>query len=475
MDLQLILFVLTIVFGFYMAFNIGANDVANAMGTSVGSGALTLKKAVIIAAILEFSGAFLIGSRVTQTLQTGIVHTAIFEHDALHFVYGMLGALLATGIWLQVASYFGWPVSTTHAIVGAILGFGIAAGGLKAILWKNVFFIATSWVLSPLFAGVLSYFIFSILQKTVLFSLKPIKATQKVVPIFVFFALFVLFLAVLFDGLKSLKFDVSWHITFGIAFCIGLVGYFLSKLLIRKKLQVLKTEVKEITHHPQSTQFLRKAMKHLQRVSLHSTGDLRKESKELFKQTKTLYQTTQKQLKTTSDQGKYNFVEKVFAMLQILSACFVAFAHGSNDVANAIGPVAAIVVYLKTNTLELSNVGVPIWVLAFGGVGIVIGLAVWGWRVIETVGKKITELTPTRGFCAEFSAAITILIATKLAMPVSTTQSLVGALLGVGLARGFSALNLKTIRDILVSWAITIPVSCILSMILFYLFIAFFP
>jgi phosphate/sulfate permease len=475
MDLHFLLFSLAIVFGFYMAFMIGANDVANAMGTSVGSKALTLKKAVFIAAILEFSGAFLVGSHVTETLQQGIVQSSLFQTDPLQFVYGMLAALLATGIWLQVASYFGWPVSTTHAIVGAIVGFGIAFGGIHAIFWKHVFYIATSWIISPIFSGILSYLIFSVLQKSILFTLRPIKATQKIAPIFIFFVLFVLFLAILFDGLKSLKLHINWEFSILIAALIGLSGFFISKPLIKKRIKHLEKKIPQAEQNPQSAMFLRKAVKHLQRVSIHAKGDLREETKEVLKKTKELYHATKGKTNIVTSPDQYSLVEKIFSYLQILSACFVAFAHGANDVANAVGPMAAVVVYLKTGTLEIAKIGVPLWILAFGGLGIVVGLSIWGWRVIETIGKKITELTPTRGFCAEFGAALTILIASKLGMPVSTTQTLVGSLLGVGLARGFSALNLKTIRDILISWIITIPISCILSILIFFLLRSFFP
>lgn len=336
---------LALILGFYMAWNIGANDVANAMGTSVGSKALTLKRAVFLAAILEFSGAFFVGSHVSETIQKGIVDPQIFQHDPMIFVFGMMGALLATGVLLQLASYWGLPVSTTHAIVGAVMGFGLVIGGVHAIHWRGLGWIAASWVFSPLLSGIISYALFNVIQRI---------------------------------------------------------------------------------SHPR---FQTAGSSHLSPPSN---------------------------------------IEKAFIPLQILSACLVAFAHGANDVANAIGPVAAIIHVLKTNTLT-SQSFVPAWLLALGGGGIVLGLATWGWRVIETIGEKITELTPTRGFAAEFGAATTILLASKLGLPISTTHALIGAVMGVGMARGVKTLNLQTIREIAVTWVVTIPFCAALSILAFYL------
>jgi PiT family inorganic phosphate transporter len=390
---------LVLILGFYMAWNIGANDVANAMGTSVGSKALTLRRAVLIAAILEFSGAYFVGSHVSETIQKGIIDPLIFQNDPLIFVLGMLGSLLATGVLLQFASYFGLPVSTTHAIVGAVIGFGLCIGGFSAVHWGALGWIVSSWIVSPLLSGIISFALFHLIQRQILFTSNPLYAAQKLAPYFVFLCF----------GLITLS--ISPASTYLIASTVGLTAALVSRTLIQR-LPILQLADGPTTQQPTA--------------------------------------------------------ENIFIPLQILSACLVAFAHGANDVANAIGPVAAVLGVLKTNTLATQST-VPSWLLALGGIGIVLGLATWGWRVIETVGKKITELTPSRGFAAEFGAAATILLASKLGLPISTTHALIGAVLGVGMARGIKALNLQTLKEIVVSWIVTIPLCALFSIISFYL------
>lgn len=467
MEIATVLETLALILGFYMAWNIGANDVANAMGTSVGSRALTLGKAVILAAILEFAGAFLVGSSVSETIQKGIIAPEIFQSKPEIFVLGMLGSLLATGLLLQIASYFALPISTTHAIVGAVIGFGAVAGGIDAVHWSEVGWIFLSWVLSPLLSGVISYFIFSLIQRKILFALNPIEATQKLTPIFVFLCLSVATLSFLYHGLAQIDFDLSFFSALTAASIIGIFGAALSSLAVRR----IPESAFQLSDgfNPYQAVSLEKALHHLQRVHLsnrsemygeqisHVLAEVRHLSEEFKKNTPFHHSTTQ-----------YCGVEKIFVYLQILSACLVAFAHGTNDVANAIGPVAAILGVLKTQTIHTHSV-IPTWLLALGGAGIVIGLATWGWRVIETIGKKITELTPTRGFSAEFGAAATILFASKLGLPISTTHALVGAVFGVGMARGLKALNLQMIKDIVLSWIVTIPLCAIFSIFIFYL------
>lgn len=395
--------IVTLLLGFYMAWNIGANDVANAMGTSVGSKALTLKRAVVLAAILEFSGAFLAGGSVSETIQRGIVEPSVFQSDPHLFILGMMGSLFATGALLQLASYFGLPVSTTHAIVGAVLGFGLCIGGVDAIHWNRVIWIASSWILSPLLSGLIAYLVFTLIQRKILFALEPLRASQKLSPYFVF-CYFLIVSSNLLPG--KILFSLSLATTTAL----------FSRLLFQPALQ----------------------------FAHQSTTSL------------------------------YHGVEKTFTTLQILSASLIAFAHGANDVANAIGPVAAIFTVLNTHSLTL-NTPIPSWLLFLGGSGIVIGLATWGWRVIETIGDKITELTPTRGFSAEFGAAITILFASKLGLPISTTHALIGAVLGVGMARGLKAINLQTIKEIAISWLVTIPLCALFSIGAFYLFKLIIP
>jgi phosphate/sulfate permease len=414
------LLLLTLLLGFYMAWNIGANDVANAMGTSVGSKALTMKKAVILAAILEFSGAFFVGSNVSETIQHGIVLPEVFSANPTIFVIGMMGSLLATGVMLQVASYFGLPISTTHAIVGAVVGFGAVVGGIHAIQWTEVVKIATSWVISPILSGLVAYGIFNLVQKKVLFALDPLRATQRLVPLLAFACFVIASLSFCYQGLAPLHLDLSPQWAISISLSVGMLAFFVSSLLLRRAPLAARA------------------------------GIIINVEKEV-----------------------YLGVEKIFVYLQIVTACLVAFAHGANDVANAIGPVAAVIAVLKTNALQ-SHTPIPSWLLALGGGGIVIGLATWGWRVIETIGEKITELTPTRGFCAEFGTATTVLLASKLGLPISTTHALVGAVLGVGMARGIQALNLQMVKEIVLSWIVTIPLCAITSILAFYALRALF-
>lgn len=468
MESLFVLKILTLCVGFYMAWNIGANDVSNAMGTSVGSKALTLKKAVILAAILEFSGAFLAGSEVSETMQRGLINVEIFKDKPLDLVVGMCAALLGTGLWLQIASYFGWPVSTTHAIVGSIIGFGALVGGPESIDYPVIGKIAASWVISPVIAGLLAFSLFSILQQKILFSLKPIEAARKLFP-YLYALLFLVFSAsFLLNGIDNLNFALSPLLIIEVSLAIALLVFSIAKFLFRiKKSHTDTCEVPHIKHLPQAQASLDKVIKHLKRLQANSFNHTHQKASELYKEALSLKQHIEEEVIQHPSASDYALVEKQFAIIQIMSACFVAFAHGANDVANAIGPVAAVLDIIK-NGITNSTAATPSWLLALGGVGIVIGLATWGWRVIETIGKKITELTPTRGYTAEFSAATTILIASKLGLPISTTHCLVGAVLGVGMARGLRALNLSTLKDIVLSWIITLPASAI-SAILLYL------
>ncbi|MCP5469594.1 MAG: inorganic phosphate transporter [Chlamydiales bacterium] len=398
------LLIIAILVGFYVAWNIGANDVANAVGPSVGSGALSLVQAVIIAAIFEFCGAFLLGSNVSETLESGIVDPTLFALNNHDYILGMLGALIGTGVWLQVASYFGWPVSTTHTIVGGVLGFGLVYGGFTSIYWDTIWSIAASWVISPLMGGALGYLFFSIIRKRILYHSSPFRAMLRATPYFAFSIFFLITLIMLFGGLRGLDFHLNTIAVLIVAICIGIIAALFAKLLLKKELK---------------------------------------------------------------QESSYDKVEKIFSYLLIVIACFMAFAHGSNDVANVIGPLSAIVNGLQGR--PLFGQSVPLWLLLLGGGGIVVGLATWGWRVIETVGKKITSLTPSRGFAAGFAAALTIMLASKLGLPISTTHVLVGAVLGVGFARGIGAINLGTLRDIALSWVITVPAGAGSSIVFFYI------
>jgi PiT family inorganic phosphate transporter len=467
-EVEAILKILVLVVGFYMAWNIGANDVSNAMGTSVGSGALTLRRAVCLAAILEFSGAFFVGSNVSETVQKGLIDTDMFLTEPFVLVLGMCGALFGTSIWLQIASYFGWPVSTTHAIVGAILGFGGVIGGVEAIQWAEVLSIGMTWIISPLISGIIAYLIFNVLQRKILFAMNPLEATKKLLPTLVFIVFATFTLSLIFNGLENINLNMTFPRAIGLSILTGLVGTGVTYLIVRR-IPIAELGTRPPSRNiPQSVVSLEKAIKHLQRVHVSSFDQTHETVGKVIDEVKILSDTLREETSFSERTSEYKNVEKMFVYLQILSACFVAFAHGANDVANAIGPVAAVLDILKHGAIsEISSI--PSWLLAFGGVGIVIGLATWGWRVIETIGRKITELTPTRGFCAEFGAATTILIASKLGLPISTTHCLVGAVLGVGMAGGMRALNLNMIREIILSWIITVPASAGISICFFYL------
>lgn len=470
---NMLLLVFLLLAGFYMAWSIGANDVANAMGTSVGSGALSLKTAVFIAAVLEFSGAFFFGSHVTETIQTGIVDSSIFVYEPRLLVYGMLSALLAAGAWLQIASYFGWPVSTTHCIVGAIIGFGIVIGGWEAVQWENVFFIVTSWVISPLLGGFISFYIFTLLRKKIFYTHNPIEAARRLTPLIVFVTITVLGLILIFNGLENLNYQFTFIQAFLCSACIGLIGSLISYFCL-KRIQSPKRYQTQPAFNAETTVSLEKAKKHLLRARDTLRGNEMKYHvaillDELDNVSNTIHQSNE----TEVHKSEYATVEKIFGYLQIMSACLMAFAHGANDVANAIGPLSEGIQILITNTIETTKTTTPIWALALGGVGIVTGLATWGWRVIETIGKKITELTPTRGFAAEFGAAATVLFASRLGLPISTTHTLVGSVVGVGLARGLEALDLSMTRDIVISWLVTVPAGAAIAVI-FYNIIHYF-
>lgn len=408
MDVYLITGIISIVAGFYMAWTIGANDVANAMGTSVGSGALTLKQAVLVAAIFEFAGAVLVGSHVTDTIRKGMVDPVIFTANPDVLMIGMLSALIASAIWLQLATHWGLPVSTTHSIVGAVVGFALVAVGTSAISWGKVSQIVGSWVISPVMGGVIACTMFIFIRNRVLDNQHPVAAVKKYAPYLVFVLFAILTLSLVYKGLKNLKLDLPLGQALGAALIVGFIASLIARFFFGK-------------------------------------------------------------IKNSGNEGltaELATVEGAFRKLQIITACYMAFAHGANDVANAIGPLAAIFSISTTHVVSM-QVAVPIWILVLGGSGIIIGLATWGYKVIETIGKKITEMTPSRGFSAEFGAATTVLVCSKMGLPISTTHTLVGAVVGVGMARGIASLNLNIIRNIAYSWIITLPVAGVLS-ILFY-------
>jgi PiT family inorganic phosphate transporter len=413
-----VLLILACLFGFFMAWGVGANDVANAMGTSVGSKALTVKQAIIIAMIFEFAGAYLAGGEVTATIRKGILDPALLTDSPELLVYGMMAALLAAGTWLLIASMMGWPVSTTHSIVGALVGFAAVGISVDAVNWGQVGTIVASWVVSPVLAGTISYGLFMSVQKLILNTSEPFKNAKKYVPMYMFAVGFMICMVTLLKGLKHLGIDLDLGLgskftnALPVAAVAGLVIAMLGKLLLNR------VQEEDITH----------------------------------------------------SRNRFVNVEKVFAILMVFTACAMAFAHGSNDVANAVGPLAAIVSVISSGGAIVTKSALPTWILLLGGGGIVLGLATYGFKVMATIGKKITELTPSRGFAAELGAASTVVFASATGLPISTTHTLVGAVLGVGLARGIGALNIRVIGTIFMSWIVTLPAGAGLAIIFFFLF-----
>lgn len=406
--------IMAVAVGFIMAWAVGANDVANAMASTVGSKTLTVRNAVIIAAIFEAVGAVLASGQVTNMIRYGIVDVQIFVHNPHDFVLGMLAALMSAATWLIIATHRGWPVSTTHSIIGAVLGFGLVSVGFEHILWRSVGSILLSWVVTPVVAILVAFLIFSWISRTVLSSDKPIKQANWVIPLCMMSLVFIFAGVTIFQGIDTLGVHLRWHQKFMVVTAIAVVAFFSSRLITTKRF-------------------------------------------------------SQMGLKSTKEE--LDAVEKKFGILSIMTAASMAYAHGSNDVANAIGPVAAVVQVITSGALSESTT-VPYWVVLLGACGIVLGLVMYGYKIMETVGVGITQLTPSRGFSAQFSTSAIIVVASGLGYPVSTTQTMVGAILGVGLARGMSALNLGIVKNILISWVVTLPMGAILASLYYLILVA---
>jgi len=404
MDVSFIILIIAIVIGLYSAINIGANDVANSMATSVASGALTIRKAVFVASVCNVLGAVFVGSHVVNTIRKGLVNPLQFSDKPNLFLFGMLAAVLGSALWVNVATYLKLPVSTTHSIVGGVLGFGLVSVGLAGIKWKVVTYVILSWIISPLFGCLVAFVIFTIIKKSILSSSQPIARTKKIGPFFTGLVAFMLSLAIIYKGLKNLHLDLPLFQALLVSLLAGFFGFLIGFVFLRR-----------------------------------------------YKE---------------KDMDPYYQVERMANPLQVLSASYQAFSHGANDVANAVGPVAAIVAIIHTHQVKM-EVPVPIWLLLIGGAGLAIGIYFWGHRVMETVGKKITSITPTRGFSAEFGTATTVLICSRLGMPVSTTHVAVGNIIGVGLARGISAINIGVIKKIFSAWLISLPAAGLFSVAIY--------
>lgn len=414
MSLETIILVVAVIGGLYMAWTIGANDVANAMGTSVGSGAITLVGAIVIAGTLEFSGAVLIGSNVTETISKGIIDVSLFEptgslgeEGPTYLAVGMLSGLIGAAIWVHLATVFGLPVSTTHSIVGSVIGIGLVSFGFGGVQWGPLVGIVGSWIVSPLLGGLLAFLTFYMIRRLIMRSENPVAATKRHAPTMAGITVAVMVLSFIYKTLKNKVSVPPLPLALGLAALAGVIAGVVVYFIIRDT-------------------------------------------------------------RPANGATPYDYVEKVFAYLQIATACFVAFAHGANDVANAIGPLAAVVSVAQSGfTSVAAKVGVPFWVLLLGGGGIVLGIATYGFKVIATIGSQITEITPTRGFSAEFGAATTVLVASSLGLPVSTTHTLVGGVIGIGFAQGIGALNMGMVRSIANSWVATVPVSAAVAAVIF--------
>jgi inorganic phosphate transporter, PiT family len=392
------------IFGFYMTWNIGANDVANSMASAVGAKAITLKQAVFIAGILNVVGATFLGSHVTDTIRKGIVSTHILTDPHLALI-GALSALLAAALWVSFATWKSLPVSTTHSIVGAMIGFGIMAGGVSVINWTKLSGVVLSWVISPIFSMMISYLMLKIIIRFIISAKDSFNQALKLSPLFISLTCFVVVLSFLFKTPWGQDLAIKTHSVILIAIIATVLMGFLGSLLVK-----------------------------------HLVKGINKE----------------------------RGAEEIFRKIQIGTSCYVALAQGANDVANAIGPLAVIYFLVKTGTVA-ETIPVPTFLLLFGGIGIACGISMAGYRVMETLGTKITTLTNTRGFSVDFAAATTVLVASKMGLPVSTTHAAVGGVMGVGLARGLEAVNFRIILKIMLYWVLTVPATAITSMIIFLL------
>lgn len=408
---------------FYMAWGIGANDVANSMGDAVGSGAISVGKAMVLACICEFCGAVFVGANVTETLRGTIIDTGELvkvysyqEELMVLFIIGMVGSLLASGVVLHICSSLGMPVSTTHSIVGSIAGFGIAAGGIKVIYWDKMGKIFLSWILSPLFGCIGALVLFKVILVTILRREYPAKSAYVIMPYIIFITVFIMSMVLFTKCLTNLKSRV-----------------FIIDVLTEGYNPYLVSTVSGILIAMVFKKYIKERIRNIGKESLS-------------------YQIQE--------------IEKIFAPIVVSTSCCVAFSHGANDVANAVGPLAGVVTVLSTRNLSM-NVPVPLWVLVVGGLGMVVGLLTYGYRVMRTIGKRITQLTPSRGVAADIATSAIVLIASGLKLPISTTHTIVGAIFGVGLAKGWSGIDSRIAREILLTWFVNVPIAAIISILFF--------
>ncbi len=415
MALLTVLLVLAFIAAMYMAWTIGANDVANAMGTSVGSGAVTLKQAIIIAGIFDLLGAVLVGSHVTATIKDKIIDIDSFtgQNGKMIVISGMFAALLGTAIFMTIATYFKLPVSTGHGIVGGVVGFGLISSligemDITAINGYKLLEISASWVISPLAGGVLAFILFAIIKRYVLHSDNVIKAVKRMSPLFVGVVFFILSLSIIYKGLAGLGLDnVPFTQALLVSAEIGVLSGLVCRLLVRD-------------------------------------------------------------LRLKRGESDFDMVERIFGFLLIITSCYIAFAHGASDVSHAIGPLAAVISIYYNDPVS----AVPLWILIVGGAVIVLGISTWGYKVMETMGRSITKITPSRGFAATFGAATSVLICSKLGLPISTSHCAVGGVVGVGFVKGAGSIDFRVLKKIGLSWIITIPAAAFLSVVIFLILLA---
>ena len=490
-----------VLFALYNAWGIGANDCANSFATSVGAKVLTLKQAVIIAGIFEFGGAVLMGSHVTDTVRKKIVDTSVFDDNPGALMFGMLCADLSSAIWLTIATYFKYPVSTTHSIIGAIVGFSLAYGGVEIVVWSKIGMIVLSWIASPVISGIFSLFIFTLLNKFVFKSKNPFKNTLKLFPILTFITFFINSLFIIYKGSPQLELDEMefWKcflISGGISIITAGCAQFLYIPYIKKKINIDNQIVIQTMESPQTIKShngisdlgvwsisYSNAMNEIHTETDTETDTENNNNNYIYDDTKDIKENIKLSKKYSKDLETKFKLEKIDSLhnkaddidkesdklcswIQIITACFSSFAHGSNDVANAIAPLATIYHIYKYNTIE-STQDVPIWVLVLGAVGIVIGLSTWGYKIIDRIGSELTKITPSRGFIIELSAALTVIIASRSEIPVSTTHCQIGSVLGCGLNGGIKNIDWKLVKGILFSWLVTLPFTGLLSAMLF--------
>ena len=494
------IFVCGILFAFYNAWGGGANDCANSFATAVGSKTLTLKQAVIVASVFEFCGAVLMGSHVTDAVRKNIVSEDLFTDNPGALMFGMLCADLASALWLTFATYVKWPVSTTHSIIGAIIGFSLAYGGAEGINWNKVGLIVASWFASPLIAGVFSLTIFTFVKKYVFDTINPYERTARIFPVLTFITFFINSLFIIYKGSPQLDLDEmpigdSIGISFGIAFGTGLIAWFIYVPYAKRKVErgsiseIQLEEIRESSDSRTSSYTTALAIENtitdtscdaivedttvedtsVQDTTVELNNEILDDLEYHRKRVKELKESANNSLIEKLHENAYKIDEKsdkLCSWLQIFTSCFSSFAHGSNDVANAVAPLATIFSIYQYNEV-LEETEVPIWILVLGGAGIVLGLATWGYKIIDRIGKELTKVSPSRGFIIELSAAITVIIASRTELPVSTTHCQVGSVVGCGLSGGRQNVQWKLLKGILWSWFITVPITGLLSAALF--------